>query len=52
MMRWKRSWPELNENLPVDVMPNSNGEFIPLKPTSEQRAWLRRCRPIRAMAGR
>jgi len=38
MMRWKRSWPELNENLPVDVMPNSNGEFIPLKPTKEQRA--------------
>ena len=37
-MRWKRSWPELNENLPVDVMPNSNGEFIPLKPTKEQRA--------------
>ncbi|MFY9588070.1 MAG: hypothetical protein WAT66_11505, partial [Actinomycetota bacterium] len=38
MIRWKRSWPELPENLPVDVMPNSNGEFIPLPPTHEQRA--------------
>jgi uncharacterized protein len=41
MMRWKRSWPELNENLPVDVMPNSNGEFIPLPATDEQRAIMR-----------
>ena len=41
MIRWKRSWPELSENLPVDVMPNSNGEFIPLPPTAEQRAIMR-----------
>ena len=38
MIRWKRSWPDLPENLPVDVMPNSNGEFIPLPPTDAQRA--------------
>jgi len=41
MMRGKRSWPELNENLPVDVMPNSNGEFIPPLPTAEQRQIMR-----------
>jgi hypothetical protein len=44
MMRWKRSWPELNENLPVDVMPNSNGEFIPKAPTIEQRAIMQLAR--------
>jgi hypothetical protein len=44
MMRWKRSWPELNENLPVDVMPNSNGEFIPKAPTTEQRAIMQLAR--------
>jgi len=43
-MRWKRSWPELTENLPVDVMPNSNGEFIPPPPTDEQRAIMRLAR--------
>jgi len=41
MMRWKRSWPDLAENLPVDVMPVSNGEFIPPPPTHEQRAIMR-----------
>jgi hypothetical protein len=44
MMPWKRSWPELNENLPVDVMPNSNGEFIPKLPTKEQRAIMQLAR--------
>ena len=27
----------LNEDLPIDVMPASNGEFVPLAPTDEQR---------------
>ncbi|HEX9775185.1 MAG TPA: hypothetical protein VGB83_06365 [Actinomycetota bacterium] len=36
MIRWKRSWPELSEELPVDVMPASNGEFVPPPPTREQ----------------
>lgn len=36
MIRWKRSWPDLPEDLPLDVMPCSNGEFVPPKPTPEQ----------------
>jgi uncharacterized protein len=44
MIRWKRSWPDLPENLPVDVLPNSNGEFIPPLPTDEQRAIMRLAR--------
>ena len=36
-MKGKRWWPDLGEDLPVDVMPNSNGEFIPPEPTEEQR---------------
>jgi len=38
MMPWKRSWPDLPEDLAVDVMPASNGEFIPPPPTHEQKA--------------
>ncbi|MHB8511726.1 MAG: amidohydrolase family protein [Actinomycetota bacterium] len=34
--RWKRSWPDLSENLPVDVLPCSNGEFYPKEPSPEQ----------------
>ncbi|HEX9695152.1 MAG TPA: hypothetical protein VGB64_02420 [Actinomycetota bacterium] len=38
MIRWKRSWEDLSEALPLDVMPCSNGEFYPPPPTKEQRA--------------
>src|SRR5919108_2564238 len=27
MLRWKRSWPDLSEDLPFDVMPVSNGDW-------------------------
>ncbi|MCA1832913.1 MAG: amidohydrolase family protein [Actinomycetota bacterium] len=37
MIRWKRSWPDLPEDLPVDVMPASNGEFIPKPATDKQK---------------
>jgi predicted TIM-barrel fold metal-dependent hydrolase len=37
MLNWKRSWPELSENLPLDVTPYSNGEFIPPPPTENQK---------------
>jgi uncharacterized protein len=38
MIRWKRSWPDPSEALPLDVLPASNGEFSPPAPTAEQRA--------------
>ncbi len=38
MNRWKRSNDDLSEAMPLDVMPISNGEFIPLPATPEQRA--------------
>jgi hypothetical protein len=38
MTRWKHSWDDPSEAMPLDVMPISNGEFIPLPPTREQRA--------------
>ena len=38
MTRWKDSWDDPSEAMPLDVMPISNGEFIPLPPTREQRA--------------
>ena len=41
MIRWKRSWPELDENLPIDVTPYSNGEFIPPPPTEKQKLIMR-----------
>ena len=34
----KRWWPDPSEELPVDVLPCSNGEFIPPPPTARQRA--------------
>ena len=43
-MKGKRWWPDLGEDLPVDVMPNSNGEFIPPEPTEEQRQIMRLAR--------
>ena len=43
-MQSKRWWPDLGEDLPVDVMPNSNGEFIPPEPTEEQRQIMRLAR--------
>lgn len=36
--RAKRWWPDLPEDLPLDVMPCSNGEFYPKPPTADQRA--------------
>jgi hypothetical protein len=38
MIRWKRWWPDQSEALPVDVLPCSNGEFIPPPPTRQQRS--------------
>ena len=43
-MKGNKSWPELREDLPVDVMPNSNGEFIPPVATEEQRQIMRLAR--------
>ncbi|MGH2727464.1 MAG: hypothetical protein ACRDKS_10895, partial [Actinomycetota bacterium] len=37
MLNWKRSWPDLSEDLPLDVMPYSNGEFFPPEPTEQQK---------------
>jgi len=39
---WKRVEESLSENLPIDVLPCSNGEFIPAEPTDQQRQvmWL------------
>lgn len=37
MLNWKRTWPDLSENLPLDVLPYSNGEFIPPPPTENQK---------------
>lgn len=36
-MKRKRWWAEQNEDLPVDVYPCSNGEFIPPEPSQDQR---------------
>ena len=44
MLSWKRSWPDLPENLPVNVLPLSNGEFFPTAPTAEQLAITRLAR--------
>jgi hypothetical protein len=42
--RWKRSWDDPSEELPVDVLPCSNGEFLPPAASPQQRA-------IMALAG-
>jgi predicted TIM-barrel fold metal-dependent hydrolase len=34
--RWRRSWADPTEDLPVDVLPCSNGEYVPLPATAEQ----------------
>lgn len=36
MIRGKRWWPDLPEDLPVDVLPASNGEFFPLPPSQTE----------------
>jgi predicted TIM-barrel fold metal-dependent hydrolase len=36
MITWKKSWPDQWEGLPVDVMPASNGEYLPPPPTRQQ----------------
>jgi hypothetical protein len=36
-MKFRRSWEDLSERLPVDVYPCSNGEFVPPPPTRQQR---------------
>ncbi|HEV3128793.1 MAG TPA: hypothetical protein VGY32_07410 [Solirubrobacteraceae bacterium] len=36
MIKWSRSWPDDWEGLPVDVLPVSNGEYLPPPPTKEQ----------------
>ncbi|HET7721982.1 MAG TPA: hypothetical protein VFK43_18570, partial [Acidimicrobiales bacterium] len=36
-MRWGR-WADPTARLPVDVLPCSNGEFVPPPPTARQRA--------------
>src|SRR5947209_3542271 len=36
MIKWSRSWPDQWEGLPVDVLPSSNGEYIPPPPSQEQ----------------
>src|SRR5437899_1122827 len=34
----KRWWPDLSEEMPVDVLPCSNGEFMPRAPTQKELA--------------
>lgn len=41
MLRHRRSWPDLSEALPVDVLPRSNGEFFPPAPNPVQQATMR-----------
>lgn len=41
MIRHRRSWTERSEALPVDVLPCSNGEYIPPAPTARQLAVMR-----------
>lgn len=36
MIRGKRWWPDLPEDLPVDVLPASNGEFFPSAPNQTE----------------
>jgi predicted TIM-barrel fold metal-dependent hydrolase len=36
MIKWKKSWPDQWEGLPVDVLPCSNDEYIPPPPTAAQ----------------
>ena len=36
MIKWKAHYGDLWEGLPIDVLPVSNGEFLPEAPTAEQ----------------
>ncbi len=38
MIKWKSHYGDLWEGLPIDVLPVSNGEFLPEAPTAEQLA--------------
>jgi uncharacterized protein len=38
---YRHSWPDLSEDLPVDVLPCSNEEYFPPPPTKEQLAIMR-----------
>jgi uncharacterized protein len=38
---WKRHYPDIPEDVPIDVMPASNGEYIPEEPTADQLAIMR-----------
>jgi len=38
LITWKKSFPDPWEGLPVDVLPCSNGEFLPGDPTPDQLA--------------
>ena len=33
---WRRHWPDIPETPPIDVMPASNGEFIPKEPSQNE----------------
>ena len=41
MIKWKAHYGEMWEGLPVDVLPVSNGEFLPESPSEEQIAIMR-----------
>jgi hypothetical protein len=36
VIKWKKTWPDQWEGLPVDVLPCSNGEFLPPEPMPHQ----------------
>ena len=54
MINWKRSgpsvisgpkrhsWPDMPEDLPVDILPASNEEYLPPPPSREQQSQRRR----------
>ncbi len=33
---WKNTWPDIPEDVAIDVMPTSNGEYVPKPPTRQQ----------------
>ncbi|MGQ0624098.1 MAG: hypothetical protein ACT4PP_05495 [Sporichthyaceae bacterium] len=33
---WKQTWPDISEDVAIDVMPTSNGEYVPKDPTAAQ----------------
>ncbi|MGQ0467434.1 MAG: hypothetical protein ACT4QG_19225 [Sporichthyaceae bacterium] len=33
---WKQHWPDIPEDVAIDVMPTSNGEYVPKPPTRQQ----------------